>query len=1015
MGSKVELHVNGNQGQVMVGLDRSINSLYQTKQSAQQLTKEFSSDDIIILPNQSGLQPYYPLFRKHLQEAKSLRHSLQHLLLLADRILIYVQHDFRKKELQALPEQLQQLQENETAAFTIDCDHLLYKAVKQWFETIHLLLYPEKWENNEKRLEEKQIWMDLGLFPCKSNLCLEQKSAELLNLLRAEYFLTDDLTCLLRGLIAPLDQHYYVLRRRLRNVVLLQQPIEDHVCLQILREERELHLQKYVDRVKLLNEITEKLNNNHGQYLLLTGKAGIGKTALISKLSEELASSDKSTVQAAPWLPKIILHYCKQLKTPKEILQTWLTQANLLLVNKLALPNFGMKQNDKQAYQMIRKAMYQILNRLTLECGEIIFLIDALDELAIPLEDLDFLPQTLPDQAKVIISVRKGSQTEDWLRANRKMILYELPPLSRDEIPRFTNLDDEEEKEFHDKLWSASQGWTLYISAAVQELHENGGDPQKVEVNHINYFYEQQLNKWISFADDVDDELRWKILGLLGIFEAACPLSLAEIQSYLRLLKFDVSKQELKSLLVHVGDQISGIQSDSLILQINSFAKYVREQCWTEHEYEENLENIIHWLGTDPDIPIKTIAHFVLYLTSERPAEEQNYYIRKLIDLLKEKDMERLFQVGFYIYLNFGIHPSKIALRFILIPAKLGHLKAIYLMSRLPLQDILENRKWDNLLQRKLQKENTTLADLFRDDPIITKHLQNYYRQAKNPHASSTSLRLLGHKLQSWFRYDEAIIWLRKAAKQNDSIAMFQLGDLLTEHGHTKKQIKEGYQWLERAAEAGEKTAMFLLGCYLIEGNHFSMNVEKGEEWLRKAAQSGYKPAQKILHSRTHKKLRKLRKKAQEGNIWAICVHLFLIIEICSHQKLTFTNQWIQNYRDTLPWLYYTFFRLKFQIKKFNLNLMNRFFYNYSLLGLHYKILFYLLSFIQNFLFLLFGFSVLFKSIWPVFLSFLLPLYPEIELYLHQAYYCGMGITVGYQFLRIMLNFFYRREIIIID
>ncbi len=1012
MGSKVELHVNGNQGQVMVGLDRSINSLYQTKQSAQQLTKEFSSNDIIILPNPSGFQPYYPLFRKHLQEAKPLRHTLQHLLLLADRILIYVQHDYRKKELQALPEQLQQFQENQSAAFTSDCKELLHQAVKQWFETIHLLLFPEKWENNEKHLEEKQIWMDLGLFSHASNRCFECQSAELLTLLQSQYSLPDHLTCLLHGLIAPLDQHYYTLRRQLRNVVLQQQPIEDHVYLQILKEERKQHLQKYVDRVKLLNEITEKLNTHRGQYLLLTGKAGIGKTAMISKLSEELAGSVRPTVEAAPWLPKIILHYCKQLKTPKEILQTWLTQANLLLINKLVLPHFGMEQNDAQAYQMIRKAMYQILNRLTLECGEIIFLIDALDELAIPLKDLDFLPQTLPDQAKVIISVRKGSATEGWLIANRQMTLYELPPLSRDEIPRFTSLDDEAEKEFHDKLWSASQGWTLYISAAVQELHEKGGDPQKVEVNHINYFYEQQLNKWISFTDAADDEIRWKILGLLGIFEAACPLSLAEIQSYLRFLKYDVSKQELKSLLTHVGDQISGIQSDSLILQINSFAKYVREQCWTEHEYEENLKNIIHWLGMDREISIKTIAHFALYLTSELPKEEQNYYIRKLVDLLKVRDIERLFQIGFYIYLNFGIHPSKTTIQFILIPAKLGHLKAIYLMSRLPRQDIL---RWDNLLQRKLKKENTTLANLFQNDPIITKHLKNYYRQAMNPHASNTSLRLLGHKLQSWFRYEEAIIWLRKAAKQNDSIAMFQLGKLLTEHGQTKEQVEEGHQWLKRAADAGEKTAMYLLGYYLVEGNHLTMDVEKGEDWFRRAAQSGYKPAQKMLYSRAHKKHRELRKKVQAGNRWAICQFLFLLIEFCSHQELAVTNKWIQTFRGILPWPSYVFFRIKFQIKKFNLNLMNRFFYNYSRLGLHYKILFYLLSFLQNFLVLIFSFSVLSKSIWPVFLSFLIPLYPEIELYLNQAYYCGMGITMSYQFLRIILNFFYRREIIIID
>lgn len=822
MRRNIQLHIQGNQNQVMVGLDHSTNFLQQTIEGAQRILNQPSTNEITIIQNQSGFQPYDHLFQKHIQDHIPLKHPLQHLLLLADRLLIHVQHDDLKEELRSLPKQLQQIQENKPMASTPECEQ---RAAQQWLETIHTLLFPEKWENTKDYIDEKQIWNDLGLLSNNTDLDIEDRS-HFEALLQAQSLSTNSCSYLLYLLIYTLDKHYDALRNALRSVVLRQQPIQENPYFQILKEERELHLQKYVDRFEPLHTVKEILNTNQGKYLLLTGQAGIGKTAFISKLSQELASSFKPVNPNAPWLPNIILHYCKQLKTPKEVLQTWLSQANLLLVNKLNLPHFSLHSNDHDAYQMIRNAIYQILHQLTLECGEIIFLIDALDELALPLESLNFFPQKVPDQAKVIISARKGSQTETWLMDNRQVLSYELPPLKRDEIPRFTNLDDETEKEFHDNLWEKSKGWTLYISAAAQELRDHGGDTQKVKVNHVHHFYEQQLNKWTSLDHKRNNQILWEILGLLAIFEAACPLTLAEIQSYLRSLNYEVKKQELKSLLAHVGDQVSGIQSDKIILQINSFAKHVREQCWTEHEYREFLVKIINWLGTDSSISIQMVTNFIV---NYNLFEEYTPLFNQFTTLLKENNIERLFQIGLYNHLTYrSVYKSipRFVEELIKIPANQGNLKAIFLMSQISRKR--SNKLFYNLMLKEgLKEKNTTLEQLFKNDPIITEYLKKQselvYQLATDTSQSESSVlicTILGCAFAEWFLYDEAIHWLRKAANQNDSFAMMLIGEILIE----KEHYSEGKEWIQKAANAGEAHAMYLLENELILDSKYWSN-----------------------------------------------------------------------------------------------------------------------------------------------------------------------------------------------
>lgn len=89
----------------------------------------------------------------------------------------------------------------------------------------------------------------------------------------------------------------------------------------------------------------------------------------------------------------------------------------------------------------------------------------------------------------------------------------------------------------------------------------------------------------------------------------------------------------------------------------------------------------------------------------------------------------------------------------------------------------------------------------------------------------------------------EALYWLRKAAAQNHTEAMFQIG--LQQWGRndvflTASPGKEPAQWMEQAAARGHVQAQGWLGYFYENGYGGALqNLKRAEEWYRKAAASG--------------------------------------------------------------------------------------------------------------------------------------------------------------------------------
>lgn len=86
----------------------------------------------------------------------------------------------------------------------------------------------------------------------------------------------------------------------------------------------------------------------------------------------------------------------------------------------------------------------------------------------------------------------------------------------------------------------------------------------------------------------------------------------------------------------------------------------------------------------------------------------------------------------------------------------------------------------------------------------------------------------------------QAIEWFQKAAEQNNTKAMLNLGGLAEDAGEYAKAVS----WYRKAAELGNSYAQFLLGEFHSKGQGVVQDHHKAAAWWRTAAEKGEKRAQ---------------------------------------------------------------------------------------------------------------------------------------------------------------------------
>lgn len=93
-------------------------------------------------------------------------------------------------------------------------------------------------------------------------------------------------------------------------------------------------------------------------------------------------------------------------------------------------------------------------------------------------------------------------------------------------------------------------------------------------------------------------------------------------------------------------------------------------------------------------------------------------------------------------------------------------------------------------------------------------------------------------------KYEEAVVWCRKAAEQGHKSAQFDLGWCYSCGKGIDKNLREAAKWYRKAAEQGHVMAQFYLGGCYAHGRGVLKSMTKAVKWYRKAAEQGHKTAQ---------------------------------------------------------------------------------------------------------------------------------------------------------------------------
>lgn len=92
--------------------------------------------------------------------------------------------------------------------------------------------------------------------------------------------------------------------------------------------------------------------------------------------------------------------------------------------------------------------------------------------------------------------------------------------------------------------------------------------------------------------------------------------------------------------------------------------------------------------------------------------------------------------------------------------------------------------------------------------------------------------------------YQQAYVWLAKAADQGDSGAQYYLGRLSEQGLGVPRDYKQAIAWFRKAADQGNTQAQFRLGWIYEHGQGVPPNYKQSAAWYRKCAEQGDSEAQ---------------------------------------------------------------------------------------------------------------------------------------------------------------------------
>lgn len=716
------------------------------------------------------------------------------------------------------------------------------------------------------------------------------------------------------AILAPLHLHKRQIRESLRSLVTRAPDFGLSTNVnKIVDSERRVHLNRFKGRADDLRGVHDALEACRGVgYVLITAEEGTGKSALCAKLSEEVnavslrasgqawGASAASVTSQMSWLPGAIVHFGKSGRDARTIAAFLLAQINSMTLEKFAgvgdalglqslantddeerrrerlversfphakdarpeADHAGMSSARPLEYgEQLRRSVYAGLDALAKERGDVVLIIDALEEISEDPSGFSFLPFGLPPGVAALITSRRNTPAVRWAEdtlhiAQRISLQY----LKRQDISEMSRVPDDtpDRRAFNDKLFSASGGLPLQIQRILDGIDITQPNLARVELERgTKQLHAKQVAAWVKLGVFGKQSLL-----ALALFEPVAPLSLETLQRYLTLARIgevpDLS--DLRDLLQPVANQTQGFDERFVKLANRPFAAYVRE----EHFSKTDLLQPLSWLRTaivaDSDVAATQLAAFIEYWGNESRYSDHRRIAEGVLDDLRERrDAKRLAAIAdeCRVWENAGNENGLRALR---LAAELEYPSALRTLGLMTIDG--KGTPPDPIEGRRLLGMAITMGDR-RATVFLGNRLIDGRGLPKSPvegvalletaiasdvpeavFAMGTRL-VFGDGIERDSRRGSAL--LEQAAEAGDHRAMWVVGTLLFSDQFIQKDPARGELWLTRAAEAGHEAAMVQLGMRLLDGDDVILDTAAGKRWLEEACQQGSTVAMTIL------------------------------------------------------------------------------------------------------------------------------------------------------------------------
>ena len=358
-----------------------------------------------------------------------------------------------------------------------------------------------------------------------------------------------DTNCILEStlieLIAPVYKYFPRLQHELSRLVAKPLAERSSAIANRVQNERERHISKYKGNAEFIDDLKNLVEEStaEGWYILLTGDESSGKSATAAKLSailrgklSPLGQPSIDTQKKAPWLPAVIFHHIKcGPKMLEDGLPFLMNQIDTLVTSKLESPDFEAQPpeepTDVNVEQTInlnptglqpeetweressvrqtdlhhRKDAFEHYLRIAIhERGQLILIIDAIDEAYADGFELSFLPPHLPHGCCCLLIGRPNSKQVNFAMTHLCNVREEQMRLfPREDVPLLTGLPDETDKEHNDRIYEQSGGRPMWM----------GGESQPIATHQ----YANYVDAWRT------DEMLKDLMFFLAVFEPSLP------------------------------------------------------------------------------------------------------------------------------------------------------------------------------------------------------------------------------------------------------------------------------------------------------------------------------------------------------------------------------------------------------------------------------------------------------------------------------------------------------------